>query len=384
MSRLSELIRDLCPDGVEYRPLGRVAALERGTPITKKQIATGDIPVIAGGREPAYSHNVANREGETLVVAGSGAYAGYVSYWDRPVFVSDAFSIKVDGTVLLPRFVYHWMAGSQNKIHSFKSGGGVPHVYAKDVAKLLCPIPPLEVQREIVRVLDQFTALEAELEAELEARHKQYEYYRVQLMRESSAGDVAFKTLEELFVTRNGYTPRKNDASAWESSDVPWFRMEDIRENGGILSEAQTCVSSSAVKGGRVFPANSILVATSATIGAHALITVPHLSNQRFTSLQLKEEYRGAFDHKFLYYYCFLLDEHCLKNAHVSSFASVEMKAFKSFKFPVVPLEVQWEIVRVLDRFTALEAELEAELEGRRKQYEHYRDRLLSFSERGI
>ena len=111
---------------------------------------------------------------------------------------------------------------------------------------------------------------------------------------------------------------------------------------------------------------------------------MPHLSNQRFTSLQLKEEYRGAFDRKFLYYYCFLLDEHCLKNAHVSSFASVEMKAFKSFKFPVVPLEVQWEIVRVLDQFTTLEAELEAELEARRKQYEHYRDRLLSFSERGI
>lgn len=122
MSRLSELIRDLCPDGVEYRPLGEVAVLERGTPITKKQIGTGDIPVIAGGREPAYSHNVANREGETLVVAGSGAYAGYVSYWDRPVFVSDAFSVKVDGKALLPRFVYHWMLGSQNKIHSFKSG----------------------------------------------------------------------------------------------------------------------------------------------------------------------------------------------------------------------------------------------------------------------
>ena len=200
-----------------------------------------------------------------------------------------------------------------------------------------------------------------------------------ELIRDLCPDGVEFKALEEIFVTRNGYTPRKGDASAWESGDVPWFRMEDIRENGGILSNARTRVSSSAVKGGRVFPANSILVATSATIGAHALITVPHLSNQRFTSLQLKEEYCGVFDHKFLYYYCFLLDEHCLKNVHVSSFASVGMRAFRSFRFPVVPLEVQQEIVRILDQFTTLEAELEAELEARRKQYEYYRDSLLSF-----
>ena len=190
---------------------------------------------------------------------------------------------------------------------------------------------------------------------------------------------VEYRRLDELFATRNGYTPSRSDMSAWDSHDIPWFRMEDIRENGGILDRALTYVSSSAVKNGVLFPENSLLVATSATVGAHALITVPHLSNQRFTSLQLKDEYRKYFDYRFLYYYCFVLDAFCLEHVNVSSFPSVDMRAFRSFKFPFVPLAVQREIVRILDQFTTLEAELEAELEARRAQYEHYRNHLLSY-----
>ena len=200
-----------------------------------------------------------------------------------------------------------------------------------------------------------------------------------ELIKELCPDGVEFRRLDELFATRNGYTPSRSDMSAWDSHDIPWFRMEDIRENGGILDSALTYVSSSAVKKGVLFPENSLLVATSATIGAHALITVPHLSNQRFTSLQLKDEYRKHFDYRFLYYYCFVLDAFCLDHVNVSSFPSVDMRAFRSFKFPFVPLAVQREIVRILDQFTTLEAELEAELEARRTQYEHYRNHLLSY-----
>ena len=199
------------------------------------------------------------------------------------------------------------------------------------------------------------------------------------LIKELCPDGVEYRRLDELFATRNGYTPSRSDASAWDSHDIPWFRMEDIRENGGILDRALTYISSSAVKNGVLFPENSLLVATSATIGAHALITVPHLSNQRFTSLRLKDEYRKYFDYRFLYYYCFVLDAFCLEHVNVSSFPSVDMRAFRSFKFPVVPLAVQREIVRILDQFTTLEAELEAELEARRAQYEYYRNQLLSY-----
>jgi type I restriction enzyme, S subunit len=192
---------------------------------------------------------------------------------------------------------------------------------------------------------------------------------------------VEFKELREIFSLRNGYTPSKSNKSFWTDGTVPWFRMEDIRENGRILSGSLQRISQNAVKGGNLFPANSLLVATSATIGEHALITVPHLSNQRFTSLTLKPEFADQLDIKFAFYYCFVLDEWCRNNTTTSSFSSVDMNGFRKFRFPIPPLAVQREIVRVLDAFTQLEAELEAELEGRRQQYQYYRDTLFSFTE---
>lgn len=174
---------------VEWKPLGEVAELKRGTSITKKSSTEGKYPVISGGQQPAYYIDTFNRVGETITVAGSGAYAGFVMFWDEPIFVSDAFSIKADEGQILPRYIYHFLLNIQEKIHDLKAGGGVPHVYAKDVARFLVPIPcpenpkkSLEIQRKIVDILDKFTTLEAELEAELDCRKRQYEYYRNQLL----------------------------------------------------------------------------------------------------------------------------------------------------------------------------------------------------------
>ena len=201
-----------------------------------------------------------------------------------------------------------------------------------------------------------------------------------ELIQQYCPDGVEYKTLAELFNTRNGYTPSKSKPEFWVNGTVPWFRMEDIRENGRILSKAIQYVSRSAVKG-NPFPANSIIVATCATIGEHALITVPSLANQQFTYLMLKNEYIDMFDSKFLYYYCFKLDEYCKECLNQGNFASVDMKKFAKFEFPLVPIDVQREIVRILDNFTALTAALTAELVARKKQYEFYRDKLLTFSD---
>ena len=183
---------------------------------------------------------------------------------------------------------------------------------------------------------------------------------------------VEYKTLTELFDTKNGYTPSKSKEEYWTNGTVPWFRMEDIRENGNILSKAIQYVSESAIKGS-LFPADSIIVATSATIGQHALIKVPSLANQRFTYLVLKDEFKEQIDIMFIYYCCFKLDEYCKECLNQGNFASVDMKKFLKFKFPVPPLEVQREIVRILDNFTFLTAELAA----RQKQYEYYKEYLF-------
>lgn len=200
--------------------------------------------------------------------------------------------------------------------------------------------------------------------------------------------EVEWLPLSKVFNLRNGYTPSKTKKEFWANGDIPWFRMDDIRENGRILGNSLQKISSCAVKGGKLFPENSILISTSATIGEHALITVPHLANQRFTCLALKESYADCFDIKFLFYYCFSLAEWCRKNTTMSSFASVDMDGFKKFLIPrpcpdnpEKSLTIQSEIVRILDKFTALTAELTAELNMRKKQYNYYRDQLLSFED---
>ncbi|EED0044156.1 restriction endonuclease subunit S [Escherichia coli] len=196
--------------------------------------------------------------------------------------------------------------------------------------------------------------------------------------------EVEWLPLSKVFNLRNGYTPSKTKKEFWANGDIPWFRMDDIRENGRILGNSLQKISSCAVKGGKLFPENSILISTSATIGEHALITVPHLANQRFTCLALKESYADCFDIKFLFYYCFSLAEWCRKNTTMSSFASVDMDGFKKFLIPrpcpdnpEKSLAIQSEIVRILDKFTALTAELNM----RKKQYNYYRDQLLSFDD---
>lgn len=198
------------------------------------------------------------------------------------------------------------------------------------------------------------------------------------LIQELCPGGVDFLPLSEIFNMKNGYTPSKSNKEFWENGTVPWFRMEDIRENGRILSDSLQHVSENAIKG-TLFPANSIIVTTSATIGEHALITVDSLANQRFTYLTLKEKYKGEFNIKFLYYYCFKLDFYCLSCLNQGNFASVDMAKFSKFLFPRVPLQVQCEIVRILDNFTELTSELTAELTARKKQYGYYRDKLLTF-----
>ncbi|MGH3498833.1 MAG: restriction endonuclease subunit S [Nocardioidaceae bacterium] len=207
------------------------------------------------------------------------------------------------------------------------------------------------------------------------------------LIAEHCPDGVEFRELQELFTTKGGYTPSKSDRAAWTDGTVPWFRMEDIRDGGRVLSDSLQHINECAVKGGRLFPANSILVATSATIGEHALITVPHLSNQRFTSLTLKPEFVDRFDIMFVHYYCFVLDTWCKSHTTTSSFASVEMAGFKTFRFPIPPLAVQREIAAILDKMEMLKAELKAELEAelgyRSRQYAYYRDSLLTFAESG-
>lgn len=388
---IDRLVAELCPDGVEYRPLGELLGYEQPT---KYLVSSKDY-------DDSYPTPVLTA-GKTFILGYTNEAEGiYPASKEEPVIIFDDFTTAFkwvefpfkakssamkmltlkSGTDSLFKYVYYAM-----QCIVYNSSDHARQWISK-YSNIEVPVPPLEIQEAIVEILDKFTNLEAELEAELEARTLQYEYYRDLLLASFSEPAVKFYSIEELFTTRNGYTPSKSNSSYWENGTVPWFRMEDIRENGGVLSEALQSVHESALKKGGMFPAGSIIVATSATIGEHALINVDFLCNQRFTVLTPKEEFKSLLLPKFLYYYSFVLDRWCLANTTQSSFASVDMKRFKKFEFPLPSLEEQQRIVDILDRFDALTSSLSeglpAELAARRSQYEYYRDQLLSFPRKG-
>lgn len=171
---------------IPWATLGEIATFRRGTAITQKGTTDGKIPVVANAPAPIYFHGESNRWGETIVIARSGAYSGLVSFWNQPIFLTDAFSVHPDNKLLKPKFVYYFLQNEQERIHAMKKGSGVPHVRVKDFESFNAPIPPLEEQTRIVAILDQFDALVNDLTiglpAEINGRRQQYQHYRDQLL----------------------------------------------------------------------------------------------------------------------------------------------------------------------------------------------------------
>lgn len=192
---------------------------------------------------------------------------------------------------------------------------------------------------------------------------------------------VKWVKLSDLCDFRNGYTPSRNNDSFWNGGDIPWFVMEDIRENGNILSDSKQHITAKAVKGKGLFKANSIIIATSATIGVHALILTDFLCNQRFTSLFPKDSFANTLSIKYLFYYMDIVDEWCLNHTHQGGFASVDMEGLKNLEIPLPPKEVQEELVSILDGFTKVIDKIDELIKLRQQQFEYYREKLLSFEE---
>lgn len=271
------------------------------------------------------------------------------------------------------RYVYYAMS-----CISFYPAGHQRH-WISMYSKLPIPIPSPSEQTRIVGILDTFTASIENLKEQIKHRLKQYEYYRDQLLDLEGKEGVEIKTLKEVFDTRNGYTPSTSNPQFWDNGTLPWFKMEDIRENGRILNDSILHITPKAIKGKGLFKANSIILATSATIGEHALIKVNHLSNQRFTNFYPNKKMEDRINMKYVYYYMFKIDEWCKQHINQGGFASVDMSGLYGLSFPVPTMEEQSRIVSILDTFEASISNLEAQLKQREKQYEYYREKLLTF-----
>ena len=355
---------------VKFMKLSDVAEIKRGSTITKSQTSTGNIPVLAGGQQPAYFHGESNRNGETIVVAGSGAYAGFVSFWNTPIFVSDAFTVEPNDDVLLTKFCYYLLKDRQAEIHGLQSGGGVPHVYGKDVGKLRIPVPPLKVQSEIVRTLDTFVELDDVLVEEMQARKSQYFHYRDRIFafHGSETGSVNWLPLGE--VAKNLDSKRKPVTQGYRTSGkYPYYGASGIVDYvADFLFDGDYLLVS---EDGANLLARSTPIAFSISgknwVNNHAHV----LEFDSYEQRRLVEFYLNSID----------------LSSYVAGGAQPKLSQSNMNKIlvPVPTRDLLAKTVKALDAFDFLlnheRFGLPAEISARRMQYEYYRHRLLSFNE---
>lgn len=139
-----------------YEKLEDVTTIQKGSVITKATITNGNVPVIAGGQQPAYYHNEPNRVGKTITVSSSGAYAGFINYFEEPIYASDCTTIQSDEKILRTEFLYQLLKYKQEDFYKLQKGGAQPHVYGKDFGKIQIPLPPISIQEEIVSEIEGY------------------------------------------------------------------------------------------------------------------------------------------------------------------------------------------------------------------------------------
>ena len=371
MTHIEQMIQDMCPNGVEFKTLGEVCEMKRGSTITANQAEDGDIPVIAGGQKPAYFHNQSNREGKNITVAGSGAYAGYVAYWEQPIFVSDAFTVTPKEATLDIKFVYYFLTNIQDKIYHTKKGSGVPHVHPSSIADFEIPLPPIEIQKKIVECLDKFSALAAELQAELQMRRKQYEYYRTQLLTPHSDCNSAdntddrnwkWKTLGEICEINRGVRVVRSELEQEGKYPVYQNSLTPL----GYYDKCN-------------YPANTTFIISAGAAGKVGYSDVDFWAADDCLCIKCPE----ALNAKFLFYYMLDKQDFFLSQVRHASVPRMSRTIVENFKLPIPSLAEQARIVAILDKFekliTSMEEGIPAEQIRQQKRYEHFRDLLLTF-----
>ena len=382
MSKLDELLAELCPDGVEYRELKDVLTIKNGKDY--KGLSEGNYPVYGSGGIMAYvSDYVYDKPSVLIPRKGSIDKLYYVEepFWN----VDTIFYTDIDTTKAVPRYIYFCL--QREHLEQYNTAGGVPSLTQKVLNKVKLPVPPLEVQREIVRVLDSFTLLKAELTAELTARKKQYDFYRNKLLTHNQ--EYPMKPLADLGKWSGGKTPSMANTSYWEGGTIPWISSKDMKVS--TLTDTQDHITEKAINEASMtlFPENSIAIVTRSGILKHtfpvAYVPFKTTINQDIKILVVNKEVlpRYAF-HVIQGKGQDILTKTKKQGGTVDS---LDFQKVLAYKVPVPPLDVQERLVQVLDNFESICSDLNiglpAEIKARQKQYEYYRDLLLTFAETG-
>ena len=390
MSDLGFLEKLLDGAQVEWKPLIETVKINRGKRLIKSQLEeTGRYPVYQNSMKPLGYYHEANVSSDSAFIICAGS-AGEIGFSRSEFWAADDVYFFEPPQTVLSRYLYHWLLTEQRFILSQVRKGVVPRLAKPIVERLSFPIPcpddpekSLAIQGEIVRILDSFTELTAELTAALELRKKQYNHYRDQLLT-FEEGEVEWAKIGDLAEVRSGWGFPKTFQGKSEGR-YPFYKVSDMNlpRNGAEMVDAnnridQTTRDQLGVKpapaGTVIFPKIGAAIATNkkrslteeAAYDNNVMGLVP---DQRIVP-------------KFLYFW--------MQTVDISRWASdsgavpsIRKSTVEAVEMPVPSLAEQSRIVEILDTFdtltTSLSAGLPREIELRQKQYEYYRDLLLSF-----
>ena len=398
MTKIDELIRKLCPDGVEYKTLGEIAVdIYRGAGITRDQVTAEGTPCVRYGEiyttygvwfDKCVSHTDESKllskkyfeHGDILFaitgesvddIAKCCAYIGH----EKCLAGGDIVVLKHNQN---PKYLSYALATTDARQQKSKGKvkSKVVHSSVPAIREIKVPIPPIEIQREIVRILDDYTEniveLQNQLTAEITARQKQYEFYRDKLLTfgvlRGGTIDFRWRMLCEIADISTG---NSNTNEAVEDGKYPFFvrSQEPLRKNDFEYDEAAIITAGDGVGVGKVYHY------IEGKYALHQRAYRIHIN----TPEVVPKYYFHYMKAKFLPY--------IQKTMFQSSVASIRRPMLNAFPVPVPPLDVQNRIVNVLDNFEKICADLNiglpAEIEARQKQYEYYRDKLLTFAETG-
>ena len=415
MSKIDELIEELCPEGVPRQPLLEVCQEILVPMRDRPKDLSGEIPWcriedidrrrLAGSKMGlGVSLKVVKEMNLKVfpagtVVASCSASLGTYAIAEQPVITNQTFIGLVCGSKIENKYLLYLLTTMTGAIKKLASTGTIPYVSREKFERLLVPVPPLEVQREIVSSLDKFTQLEAELEAELEARRIQYQVTRDRLL--DFDGDLSSHPLGEMIgeVCPTGVSMKiisevigKVGSIKWGEAGGQEYRYLDLSSVDLLTHEIGETT--------KISSANAPSRARQIVQKGDVIFATTRPAQMRFA--RIPETYDGQIASTG---YCVLRPEptdvlsgflehslgsrafraYVVNNQVEGNYPSISDRAIKDFAFHVPPLEIQQEIVSILDKLDALVNDitigLPAEIAARRKQYEYYRNKLLTFKE---
>ena len=395
MNKIDTLIAELCPDGVEYRKLGDVARIVKGeTPIQKA--VPGDYPLVvtAHGR---LSSNEYQFDCEAVCIPlvsskGHGRAELKEIHYQSGKFALGNILVAVisnNGDTLQASFLQKYLMARKDTLLCPLMRGGANVSIPIDRLKLVkVPVPPIEVQQEIVRIFDTFAALIDTLTEELDCRRQQYAYYRDQLLSLESleamdGKPVEMKRLNTLGELFGGYSFKSTEyvsagARVIRISDVQAGMLSDETPKYCPIDQPQSAQKAKLQEG-------DLVISLTGNVGRVAVIdgrVLPAYLNQRVEAMRMDSD-RVTQRYVFHYLNRSVFTYECEQVSSGSAQKNLSSKWLERYEIPVPSLATQQRIVGILDRFdtltTSLTDGIPAEIEARRQQYEYYRDRLLDF-----